>query len=193
MRLFFLPLLLIAFGFPEAASSLVTITTTSLPNGTVKTSYSAVIKASDGCTPYTWAIVSGKLPAGVTKAVSSNTTSLDLSGTPTASGTYSFTVAVTGCGKAVSKKAYQVVIQSSANHVVDLSWKPSTSKDVLGYNIYRAPTGGTWKKINASAMASTAYTDATVANGSTYWYAATSVADDGKESAKTAAVKAVIP
>lgn len=191
MRLFFLPLLLMLFAC--VASSQVAIQTTTLPNGTLKTSYSAAVNASGGSTPYTWTIVSGKLPVGVTKKVSSNTTSLDLSGTPTTSGTYTFTVAVTGRYKAVSKKSYKVVIQSGANHVVDLSWKPSTSKDVVGYNVYRAPLGGTWKKINASAMASTVYTDATVANGSTYWYAATAVAADENESAKTVAIKAVIP
>jgi hypothetical protein len=179
--------------FACVASSQVSITTAALPNGTVKTGYSALLKASGGGTPYTWAIVSGKLPLGVTQTVSANTTSLDLSGTPTTSGTYTFTVAVTGHYKAVSKKSYKVVIQGGANHVVDLSWKASTSKDVIGYNVYRAPLAGSWKKMNASAMASTVYTDATVANGSTYWYAATAVAADGAESAKTPALKAVIP
>jgi hypothetical protein len=191
MRLFFLPLSLMLFAC--VALSQVAITTATLPNGTVKTGYSALVKASGGGTPYTWAVVSGKLPAGVTKTVSADTTSLDLSGTPTASGTCTFTVAVSGQYKAVSKKSYTVVIQSGANHVVDLSWKPSSSNDIIGYNVYRAPNGGTWEKMNASAMASTAYTDSTVANGSTYWYAATAVAADGTESAKTPALKAVIP
>ena len=40
---------------------------------------------------------------------------------------------------------------------------------------------------------STLYSDSTVANGSTYYYAATAVDISGKESSKTAAVKAVIP
>ena len=193
MKLFLLPLFLMVFGFVGTASSQVTITTTSIPNGTVDTAYSAVIAANGGCTPYTWTIASGKLPAGVIKTVSSGTKTLALTGDPSTAGTYSFTLAVTGCYKAVSKKAYQLVIQGGANHVVDLSWKASTSSDVVGYNVYRAPLGGSWAKLNASAIASTAYTDSTVANGSTYWYAATAVAADGMESAKTAALKAAIP
>ena len=183
-------------------ASFVAITTTSLPNGTVDTPYSAVIQASGGCTPYSWALVSGTLPAGVTKAPATGTTSLDLTGTPasattysfTASATtYSFTISVTGCGGHVSKVSYEVVIQAAANHVVDLSWKASTSNDVAGYNIYRGPDGSTWEKINASLVASTLYDDSTVANGSTYYYAVTAVDINGNESCKTGAVKAVIP
>ena len=87
----------------------------------------------------------------------------------------------------------KVVIQASANHVVDLSWKASTSRDVTGYNLYRSPDGATWKKINASVIASTLYADSTVANGSTYYYAATAVDIYAHESSKTAPIKVVIP
>jgi hypothetical protein len=171
----------------------VTITTTSLPNGTVNTSYSAVIKASGGCTPYKWTLTSGALPARVTAKVSSTTTSLTLAGTPTTAATYSFTEKVTGCGGGTSQVSYKVVIQATANHVVDLSWKASTSTDVVGYNAYRSLDGATWKKINASTIASTLYSDSTVANSTTYYYAATAVDIYGKESSKTASIKAVVP
>ncbi|MGP8092211.1 MAG: putative Ig domain-containing protein [Candidatus Sulfotelmatobacter sp.] len=174
-------------------ASYVAITTTSLPNGTVDTPYSAIINASGGCTPYTWALVSGTLPAGVTKATGTGTTSLDLSGTPASAATYSFTISVTGCGGHVSKVAYEVVIQPAANHVVDLNWKASTTNDVCGYNVYRGPDGSTWEKINTSLVASTLYDDSTVANGSTYYYAVTAVDINDHESSKTSAVKAVIP
>ena len=171
----------------------VAITTTSLPNGTVGTAYSAIVNASGGCTPYKWAIASGALPAGVTAKASSTTTSLNLIGTPTTAVTYSFTVKVTGCGGGTSQMAYKVVIQATANHVVDLSWKASTSSDVTGYNLYRSPDGATWKKINASLIASTLYADSTVANGSTYYYAATAVDTYGHESSQTAPIRVVIP
>ena len=89
--------------------------------------------------------------------------------------------------------AYKVVIQATANHVVDLSWKASTSSDVSGYNLYRSPDAASWKKINASPIASTLYADSTVANGSTYYYAATAIDIYGNESSKTAPIKVVIP
>ena len=171
----------------------VAITTKKVPNGIVVTPYSAAVNASGGCTPYKWAIASGKLPTGVSAKVSSSTQSLNISGTPTAAGTYSFTAKVTGCGGTISEVSYKVTIQAAVNHVVDLSWKASTSKDVGGYNVYRSPDGATWKRINASLIASTLYADSSVANGSTYYYAATAVDIYGHESKKTADIKAVIP
>jgi hypothetical protein len=185
-----LPLLLIIFVSRCVAS--VAIVTTSVPNGTVKTAYSAAIKAGGGCTPYKWAIASGSLPAGVAAKVSSTTASLNLTGTPTTAATYSFAVKVTGCGGTASQKSYKVVIQAAAKHVVDLSWTGSTS-DVVGYNVYRSPDKATWKKVNASLVGSTLYSDSTVASGSTYYYAVTAVDNSGVQSSKSAAVKAVVP
>ncbi len=43
-----------------------TITTQSLPNGTVGTSYSTTLAASGGTTPYSWSISGGALPSGLT-------------------------------------------------------------------------------------------------------------------------------
>lgn len=125
-------LLVLLFATSSFASS-VAITTTTVPNGIVGTAYSAVIKASGGCTPYVWAM-SGTLPAGVTAKPSSNTTSLNFTGTPKTAGTYSFTEQVTGCGGVHSKVSYKIVVQATANHVVDLSWKPSPTTNVVGYN-----------------------------------------------------------
>jgi len=193
MRLPLFALLLSVLASPCPASAGVKITTTSLPNGTAETTYSATITASGGCTPYSWTVSSGKLPSGITDAASKSTTSLDLSGTPTTAGTYTFSVTVTGCGKHTSTESYTVVIQADPNHVVDLSWNASTSNDVVGYNVYRGPNGTSWSKINASLDASTAYTDSTVADGTTYYYATTAVNASGEESAKSAAVEVVIP
>jgi len=171
----------------------ITITTSKLPNGTVQTPYSAVVNAAGGCTPYKWSIASGALPAGVTQKPSATTTSLALTGTPTKAASYSFKISVTGCGKHVSTDAYTVVIQAGANLVVDLNWNASTSTDVAGYNVYRSPNGTNWKKINAGLVPSTIYSDSTVANGSTYYYAATAVDTSGHESSRTSPVEVVIP
>ena len=187
----FLSLLLLMVGTQCFAA--VAITTTSVPNGTVGTAYSAVVQASGGCTPYKWALASGSLPAGISLRVSTNTTALSLVGTPTTAATYSFAVKVTGCGGVTSQVAYKVAVQATANHVVDLNWNASTSSNIAGYNVYRSADAINWKKLNASLIASTLYADSTVANGSTYYYAATAVDTSGVESVKTPAVKAVIP
>jgi hypothetical protein len=177
----------------HCAASAVEITTASVPNGTVDTAYSAVIKASDGCTPYKWSISSGKLPNGITAKASANSVDFDLDGTPTQSGTYSFAASVTDCGEHVAKKSYTLTIQTSAEHVVSLKWSASTSKDVAGYNMYRGPDGVKWTKINAGLIPATDYDDSSVSNGSTYYYSATTVNIYGEESKKTASVKVYVP
>jgi len=71
------------------SASGVTITATSLPNGTVQTAYSATLQATGGTTPYSWSVASGTLPAGLNLAVSGT-----ISGTPTTAGTSSFAIQV---------------------------------------------------------------------------------------------------
>jgi hypothetical protein len=185
MRLFRLAALLLLFPLPCLAS--IAITTTTLPNGTLDVSFSAVINASGGCTPYRWALVSGSLPNGVSMTPSSNTESLDLKGTPTAAGTDSFTLSVTGCGGHVSEMSYKVVIQATSAYVIDLGWDASTSSDVSGYNIYRAvysnSTCGSFSKINSSLNASTLYADNKVVEGTSYCYATTTVNSSNEQSA----------
>lgn len=72
------------FGFMAPP---VTITTPSLPEGSEGQSYAAQLAASGGLPPYTWSTTSGGLPPGLTLAGTGA-----ISGTPTTSGLFSFTV-----------------------------------------------------------------------------------------------------
>jgi len=64
------------------------IVTTSLPNGTVNSAYSATLQATGGTQPYFWSVTVGVLPAGL--VLDANTGAI--TGTPTATGTSNFTV-----------------------------------------------------------------------------------------------------
>jgi hypothetical protein len=183
----------LSFVGQGAAASTVEISTASVPNGTVETAYSAVIKASGGCTPYKWSISSGKLPAGITDKASANSNDLDLTGTPSKSGTYSFTASVTDCGGHAARKSYTLTVQAAAEHVVSLKWNASKVKDLSGYNVYRGPDGVKWTKVNEGLIAATDYDDSSVSNGSTYYYSATTVNIYGEESQKATSVKVYVP
>jgi len=169
------------------------INTSTLPNGVLKDAYLGAVRASGGCARYAWQVTAGALPAGITMKKSSNTSSVTLSGAPTKAATYSFTISARACDGHSAKASYKVVIQVAADHVVDLSWHPSTTLDVAGYNIYRGPDGKSWSKINSSLAASTMYSDSTVADKSTYYYAATAVDVKGSESKKSNIAKSSIP
>jgi hypothetical protein len=79
-------------------------------------------------------------------------------------------------------------------HKVQLSWKASTSKHILGYYVYRGNrSGGPYKKINGSLDPTTTYTDVHVVAGYKYYYVATAVNVKGQESKYSKQVQAVIP
>jgi hypothetical protein len=71
----------------------VSVTTTSLPAGVIGTGYNQTLTAAGGISPYTWAVTTGSLPAGLTL----NAATGAISGTPsgTFTGTANFTVTVT--------------------------------------------------------------------------------------------------
>jgi hypothetical protein len=72
------------------AVSLVQITTSSLAPSQVNAVYSANLVATGGAMPYSWSISSGALPSGLLL----NSSTGQITGTPTASGSSSFTVKV---------------------------------------------------------------------------------------------------
>lgn len=75
-------------------SSVLTITTTSLPTGTVNSSYSAGLSSRGGTGTISWTLASGSsLPSGLHLSASGT-----LSGTPATAGTTSFTVGATDSG-----------------------------------------------------------------------------------------------
>jgi hypothetical protein len=74
---------------PPPTSSLAVVTS-ALPGATVGASYSQTLSASGGVLPYTWAITTGSLPAGLSLSSSGAIT-----GTPSSPGSSTFTVEVT--------------------------------------------------------------------------------------------------
>jgi len=77
---------------PQPPISL-TITTKTLPNASTVGSYNQPLMAVGGVPSYTWSIVSGSLPPGLSLTTSGPNSEL-ISGTPTTVGTYSFVVQV---------------------------------------------------------------------------------------------------
>ncbi|MCL6576955.1 S-layer homology domain-containing protein [Kyrpidia sp.] len=74
----------------DPAAQALSINTQSLPNGTVGSDYAASLDASGGTSPYTWTVVNGSLPDGLTLSTDGT-----ISGTPTTADTVTFTVQAT--------------------------------------------------------------------------------------------------
>jgi hypothetical protein len=85
-----------------------TITTGSLPGGAVGSSYSVQFQASAD-PPLAWSLASGNLPTGISLSASGL-----LLGTPTATGTFSFTVKVTSeTPSQEAMRSYQLVVAAA--------------------------------------------------------------------------------
>ncbi|NTF46561.1 Ig domain-containing protein, partial [Rhizobium rhizogenes] len=127
----------------------ITISPTTLPNPVVATAYSQTVTASGGTAPYTYAVTAGTLPTGLTLSAATGV----LSGTPTAGGTFNFTITATdsstGSGPYSSSRAYTVAVS--------------------------APTIAITPATLTAATVATAYSQAITASGgtSTYTYAVT--------------------
>lgn len=85
---------------------------------------------------------------------------------------------------------------TGAPHQVELSWiAPNSSSDpVVGYNVYRAPSGSTsYQQLNSAVDTATGYTDTAVQAGVTYDYVVKSVDASGVESAPSNMTSVVVP
>lgn len=81
-----------------------TISLSGLPNATVGQSYTQTITASAGTAPYSFSLASGSLPTGL--SLDPNGT---VSGTPTAAGSFTFTVTATDGNGCTGSRSYTVV------------------------------------------------------------------------------------
>ena len=75
---------------------------------------------------------------------------------------------------------------TAAAHSVALSWNASTSRDVVGYYVYRGTEPGPpytrFTRVTLSPIRATTYTDSSVDAGAIYYYVVTAVNGGGKES-----------
>ncbi len=163
-----------------AQATVVSISTASLPNGTVGQHYSAAVKAIHGCTPYRWWI-SGTLPSGLVASPSPATTYDLVHGTPAKVGSSTFSVTVRGCGGHISSHRYTVSITPAQTaHSVSLKWQPSAT--AVSYDLYRSTLSGGPYGLVASAILGTSFVDQAVTSGETYFYVVTAW-DGTRESA----------
>jgi len=90
---------------PGPGCPVITLSPATLPASSVGTAYSQQITASGGTAPYVFTLTSGTLPTGLTLTP----TGL-IAGTPTAAGTFTFTIRATDANGCFASIAYTLVI-----------------------------------------------------------------------------------
>jgi len=147
-----------------------------LPDGAAGTPCSATLQALDGKTPYSRSVTAGALPAGL----SLNSSTGVLGGTPTGTGSFTFTVQVADSTGAKTTKEFTIVVKGVALALIPSSlafgWQAGDSRpgdqtvsvsSTGGAWLFVSPCGGTTPatltvSVNASGLATGAYS-ATVA------------------------------
>jgi len=99
---------------------IITVNPATLPNGTVGTPFNQTVSASGGTGPYTFAVSSGALPAGLIL----NAATGAITGTPTTAGTFTVSITATDANGCAGTRLYTMIIASAACPAIALS--PST-------------------------------------------------------------------
>ncbi len=114
-----------------------TITTTSLPSGAAGTAYSQTLTESGGTAPFTWGVISGQMPPGLTL----NAGGGQITGTPTGAGTFNFTVQLSDEARLTTTKALSITIAAPPALAVTTTALPNGAVNV-SYNAVLAASGG---------------------------------------------------
>jgi hypothetical protein len=145
-----------------------------LAGGTVGSAYSQTITASGGTSPYTFAVTSGSLPAGLT--LSSGGV---LSGTPTTAAAASFTVQASDTGaNHIGSQSYSVTIGAAAGGPVANPDSASTTVcGTVSVNVIANDTGT--PPLTLTAIVSSTKGTATVESSTNVSYTAFGTAGTG--------------
>lgn len=119
-------------------SSALAVTTTSLSSGAVGSAYSQSMSATGGVTPYTWSVVSGTLPAGISLDAGTGI----LSGTPSQAGTANLVIQVADSAGTKATATLSLTVASVSLPVITTTSLPS---GIVGtaYSQTLAASGGT--------------------------------------------------
>src|SRR2546425_294912 len=122
-------------AFTVAIVLALSITTTSLPSGTVGVAYSTTLSATGGSPPYTWSLTTGSLPPGLALSTSGT-----VSGMPTAVGSYTFTIQA---ADSVGQKASQAFTVSIVLALSITTTSLPNGAVGVAYSTTLSATGGT--------------------------------------------------
>lgn len=122
----------------------ITVNPSSLPGATAGASYSQNLSQSGGFGTVNYAITSGALPAGLGFAGGV------ISGTPTATGTFNFTVTATDASGCIGSTAYSITVVCPANPITFSAFPAICSADAAVTLSEASPAGGTYSGTGVS-------------------------------------------
>ena len=179
----------------------ITITTATLPTGTVGSTYSTTVAASGAGGTYTFSRGGGTLPDGL-GITGSGSSSGSITGTPTAAGSYTFTVLATDNNGCTGTRSLSMVVintpgsppstptvtaaDGESTAKVDVSWTDVTGEDAYEVLRHTANSSGSATKIVSLAANTVLYADISAVPGQLYYYWVVATNSAGASAAGTA-------
>ncbi|MFC3551316.1 putative Ig domain-containing protein, partial [Lysobacter cavernae] len=114
------------FTLQVTATPIIVVDPASLSNATVGAAYNQTVSASGGTAPYAFAISAGALPAGLMLDANSGA----ITGTPTAAGSFNFTVRATDASSLTGTRAYTLTVSAPT-----LTLTPATGVLAVAYGV----------------------------------------------------------
>jgi len=136
-------------------NAVLTIATTSLPAGTLQTSYNTFVDAEGATGTFTWSVTAGSLPPGLTFQTTSTSTSAEIEGIPTVLGTYKFTVQVTDSSGNTVTQALSITINPAPPLAVATGSLPNGQVGTTYTQALQASSGTppyTWSLISNTTL-----------------------------------------
>lgn len=124
-----------------------TVTTTTLPDGTIDSAYSQTLAVTGGTGSITWTITAGALPTGL----SLNASTGAITGTATVAGAFSFTVRATDAAAAYDEQALSITIL--ALNMFPLDFSKLSSGPEFSTTVTTNPLSGHEQRIKHRARA----------------------------------------
>jgi len=156
--------------------------------------YSAVLSVNGGKGPYTFSVTTGSLPQGLALGQSSGT----ISGTPTKSGSYTFTVQATDSTGLTGSNSFQITVSSGTS--VSVTVTPGTATVASSQTVQftaivsnTSNTAVTWSASSGTISSSGMYTAPTVSSNTNATVTATSNADPTKSGTASLTITPLTP
>ena len=167
---------------------LLTIVSTDLPDGEAGKYYSSRVIVSGGLSPYNFSVQTGILPPGLIL----NETTGDIGGTPTAAGSYTFTIQVADAESSYAERDFtlEVIPLSNITNFITtpsdgqttLHWINPEDPDLIGLKIYKSVDGINYSLVEELTPETTNYTISDLINNGIYYFKITALYAGGIES-----------
>jgi len=160
-----------SFALTIGVAALSIVTISPLQEATVGTPYSAGFAGSGGTLPYTWAITSGALPAGLALDSASGA----VSGTPTTATTANFTIEATDALGTTASAPFALTVAPAGSLTVPTNFRVDVKVGTTGalFVSWDGVAAAKYYNLNVSTNATSGYAAVTACSGPTHGLDAT--------------------